>query len=205
MAALALAACAEPAAPPRAPGGAPFVETEAAYGTFHSKRLRLSVALPDGKAWRIDDHSRPWLAARHDPTDTELSVGRVDVHELTSRDVCLERARRDGSVPADLAVVEEARAEAPSGWDGVVLVGVRPRGGQGGAHEGHALLVAGHLRSCLFVHARTVARDEAVLSERLALLRARTLDRVRLDETRTAYDAKAPEESRAPAPRTPAR
>ena len=43
-----------------------------AWATFHSKRFELSLRLPDGPAWRIDDHRSPWLRATHEGTRSKI-------------------------------------------------------------------------------------------------------------------------------------
>ncbi|HMI84826.1 MAG TPA: hypothetical protein VK550_12085, partial [Polyangiaceae bacterium] len=42
------------------------------WATFHSKRFELSLRLPDGPAWKIDDHRSPWLRATHDGTSSKV-------------------------------------------------------------------------------------------------------------------------------------
>src|SRR5207302_616791 len=47
--------------------GAPRFPDEPKLLHFHSKRFALSLPLPDGRAWRIDDHSHVELVATHAP------------------------------------------------------------------------------------------------------------------------------------------
>ena len=106
--ALALAGCAEAggegaAAPPRAPAEAATAQRapdypidEASWGKFRSKRFQLTVPLPDGRAWKIDDHRAPELVATHAATDSRLALaveselpwaGGSSIRVSTDRDV----------------------------------------------------------------------------------------------------------------------
>ena len=65
----------------------------------------------------------------------------------------------------------------------------------GGALVGHVFLFCGSLRECLLVHLSTSvpsARDEGVLSNRLAVLRSRVLKSLTLDPSRITEDATVP-------------
>lgn len=147
---IAVAAC-EPPRPPSAPALAPSASapaTDAAlkdtgWARFNSKRFDLELALPDGKAWRIDDHRSPWLVASHATSSTTLRVRVWRELELASRDRCEQRAREwapdlpslvgarvidDGPLPAvpapgfDTRVVAAiAQPKAPDAVDGFVI------------------------------------------------------------------------------------
>ena len=87
------------AQPPRR--RSPFPEDPAPLPRYHSKRLALSLPLPDGRAWRIDDHSRPELVAtpRAHALDASWSpCSRAD--ELVGRAQCEELARERRLVAA---------------------------------------------------------------------------------------------------------
>ena len=95
--ALGLSACAAaptakpPAPPPPVASAAPFSD-DAAAARFHSGRFGLSVALPDGKAWRIDDHGKLELSAVHAPTHSTLTIYEWNETELMNRAKCETRA-----------------------------------------------------------------------------------------------------------------
>ena len=80
VATLILAGCASPGRPsatavqPASPAAVSFTDDGKALPRYHSRRLALSLPLPDGGAWRIDDHSRPELVATHAPTRSRLVV-----------------------------------------------------------------------------------------------------------------------------------
>lgn len=189
--------------PPRAaltptPGPAAFPADEASFGRFHSKRFLLSFPLPDGKAWKIDDHRGPQLVATHAPTSSSLQVAITRETELTSRARCEARARELGWVPdgprAPLTTVEEHVQTGPEAYDSRVWVALQP-GKPGGPVQGHVFLFGGFLRQCLFVHFATEvpsSHDEDVLAARLALVRTRVLRGLELDPPRVTEEAEVP-------------
>src|SRR5919205_509074 len=65
-------ATATPAQPTASEPVATFQGTK--WGTYHSKRFELSLGLPDGAAWKIDDHRSAWLRASHEPTRSSLAL-----------------------------------------------------------------------------------------------------------------------------------
>ncbi|MDB4942571.1 MAG: hypothetical protein JWP97_2105 [Labilithrix sp.] len=202
--ALTCAACGDPPAarPPGAGGPASVTATaprypaeDAAWGRYHSKRFNLSFPLPDGKGWRIDDHSRPWLFAMHDATASKLWVIATQEDELVNRQKCETRARNLGWVASStLTTVEDEVTVGPEAYDSRIWVAL-DAAKQGGKLEGHLYLFGAFIRRCLLVHVATSvasAREEDVLSERLALARARIVRGLQLDLPRTSDDAAVP-------------
>lgn len=112
-----------------------------------------------------------------------------------NRDRCEARARAMGLVPkAPLTTVEEQVYVGPEAYDSRIWVAV-DAGVPGGGIEGHAFLFGAFLRSCLIVHLSTripSAKDEAVLSSRLAVANARVLRGVTVGAPRTTVDATVP-------------
>ncbi len=199
-----LGACGDPAPapPPKAPTDAAprkpadLPGEEGAWGKFHSKRFLLSIPLPDGHAGRIDDHSRPALFAVHDGTSSKLWLEITQEDELVNRQRCEAKARALGWVPADarLSTVEDDVTTGPEAYDSRVWVAL-DAGRPGGAIEGHVFLFGGFLRKCLLVHFVTTvpsAKDEDVLSSRLALASARLVKGIALDAPRVTDDAAVP-------------
>lgn len=198
-----VASCGDPpaAAPPRAPEAtfvpvaARYPADDASWGRYHSKRFLLSFPLPDGKAWKIDDHSRPSLFALHEATSSKVYVIATQEDELVNRQKCEARARDLGWVTSTkLTTVEDATTIGPEAYDSriwVALDAAKP----GGALEGHVYLFGAFIRRCLLIHVSTVvasAKDEDVLSERLALARARIVRGLTIDPPRTTDDATVP-------------
>lgn len=180
-----------------APASAPSFTTEdAAWGRFHSKRFGLSLPLPDGHAWKIDDHSRPELVAVHPSTSSRVTLLATNEQDLMNRERCETRARQRGMVNGDLTTVEDAVTVGPDAYDSRVWVAIgaaRP----GGVVEGHVYLFGAFLRRCLLVHVSTEipsANDGDVLSARLAIARARIVGGIALDPMRTTDDATVPRE-----------
>lgn len=168
---------------------------EKSGGVFHSKRFRLSLPLPDGRAWRIDDHSRPYLFATHEATRSRLSL--IGTHEasLMNRERCENRAKELGFVPdASLSTVDDETSIVGGSYDARVRVamGVDARTG---ALDGHVFLFGAFLRQCLLVHVETSVPspgEEATLAARLAEARARIVRGITLDPPRTTVDAEVP-------------
>jgi hypothetical protein len=181
-----------PMAAPRPP---PFATDDATWGRFHSKRFQLSVPLPDGRSWKIDDHSKPELHAVHASTSSRLVVLTENQEDLMNRHRCEARARARGYVPdAELTTLEDEVTTFPDAYDSRVWVAL-DAGKPGGGIEGHVFLFGAFLRRCLIVHLTTAvssAKDDDVLSARLAIARARILGGLSLDPLRTTDDATVP-------------
>lgn len=182
-------------APASAARPAAYPEDDASWGRYHSKRFLLTVPLPDGKAWRIDDHSRPSLFALHEGTSSRLSILKTREDDLMNRKKCEERARELGWVTSKtLTTVEEEVTVGPDAYDSRVWVAIdAAKGGPG--LEGHVYLFGAFLRGCLLVHLSTrvpAANDEDVLAARLAVARARIIRGMTLDPPRVTDDATVP-------------
>ncbi|MBX3221245.1 MAG: hypothetical protein KF795_12050 [Labilithrix sp.] len=207
-AALAVAACADPpatTAPARAPSGDPpggastrppeYAREDAAWGKFHSKRFQLTIPLPDGRAWKIDDHRGAELVAVHAPTDSRLTLVATQEDELMNRQRCEERARARGWVmKPTLTTVEDQVTVGPDAYDSRVWVAI-DAAGEGGKVEGHVFLFGAFLRRCLLVHLSTSIpspKDDEVLASRLAVGSARIVKAIAIDPLRTTDDAVVP-------------
>jgi hypothetical protein len=151
---------------------------------YRSRRLALTLPLPDGKAWRIDDHSRPELSATHEPTHSRVVVAVFPAGELVGRTQCEDQAHVRGLVPEPesdarpFRTVEDEVAITQGDYDTRILVQVQPGAGPDRPLGGRVLAFGGFLRKCyVFVYTTEVERasDEAVLSSRLAFVRARVL------------------------------
>jgi len=172
-----------PPPPPAVAAGAVSFADGAAAARFHSGRFGLSVALPDGKAWRIDDHGKRELWATHAPTHSSLTIYQWNETELMNRAKCETRARELGlDVEGELDVVEQQVASVPDTWDTriVVLSELRPASK---AVLGHVLAYAASIRKCIFFHFQTDARvgEETVVSSRLAVARVTILGGLTMD------------------------
>jgi hypothetical protein len=146
------------------------------------------LPLPDGRAWRIDDHSQPALVATHAPTRSRLGVSVFPADELVGRTQCEELARARGLVPEVDAsaqrTVEDEVAITQVTFDTRIEVTLEPGSGPDRTLRGRVMAFGGFLRKCyVFVYSTEVdaATDEAVLSARLALVRARVLGGLELE------------------------
>lgn len=197
--ALALAAC-EPAlptpasappaplpAPPPPPAFAPATE-----GTFASSRYHLRVPLPEGRAWRIDDHTTPWLSATHAATASTLLVRTWNEEGRATRARCEERARMWQKLPdrepkPGVEVLQDRAIDAPAGFDTrlfVALVAQR----QGAPINAYAAALGAHAHRC-FVWIYTTSASgpgaERVLGERLAAMIEASLAKIAIDSELT--------------------
>jgi hypothetical protein len=162
-----------------------FGDDSAPLGRYHSKRLAVSVPLPDKSAWRINDVSQPELVGTHAPTRSKVVVAVFHADELVGRVQCEALSRARKLVPAgDLRTLEDAVAITQETFDTRVWVAVEPGGGPRGSLVGHVMAFGGFLRKCFaFVFSTQVdsALDEPILSSRLAFARARVLGELQLD------------------------
>ncbi len=169
--------------------------TEAGWGRYHSNRFQLSFPLPDGKTWRIDDHSRPELVALQEATQSRLEIVTTQEDELVNRATCEARARATGWVTSKtLTTVDDQALKGPDAYDSRVWVSV-DAGRAGGALDGHVYVFGAFLRRCLILHFATTvasARGESVLSERLALARTRIVSGLVFDALRVTGGATVP-------------
>jgi hypothetical protein len=105
--------------------------------------------------------------------------------ELVSRQKCEERARDRNLVPGGtLTTVEDSVVSGPEDFDTRVWVALEPGATSEAPLVGHVLAFGGFLRKCLVFHFSSAvdsARDEDVLSERLAVARTRILAKIALD------------------------
>jgi hypothetical protein len=132
----AAASCGPPARKPTAisasasaPASASADLADTRWGQFPSKRFDLTVPLPDGTAWKIDDHRTHWLVAEHPGSSSVLRVRLWHEQEVMTRDRCEQRARewtRDLPVLADARIVDRhAAPEVPApGYDTEIVTGI---------------------------------------------------------------------------------
>jgi hypothetical protein len=144
----------------------------------------MTIPLPSPRAWKIDDHSRAEMVAKEASTESKLEVYLEDERTLVNHDMCEERARALGLVPAaPLKTIEDAVIVGPEAYDTRVRVGIEA-GGSGQRLVGHVLAFGAYVRKCLLVHLATEVgseEDEQTLSQRLALVRVRTLGGIKID------------------------
>ena len=174
-----------PAPPEPTPSAAVFPDGPEPLPRYRSKRLALSLPLPLGRAWRIDDHSRPALIAVHPPTHSRVLVAIVRADDLVGRNQCEELALAQKLVPETPAqTLDDEVAVTQGTFDTRIRVTLRPSEDERGPLVGHVTAFGGFLRKCyVFDFSTEVARaaDEPALSSRLAFARARILGGLELD------------------------
>lgn len=187
--------------PPRPPS---YTTEAAAWGKFHSKRFNVTANLPDGKAWKIDDHKEPDMVALHDATMSRFTVRATNEEGLMNRQRCEARARALGIVPdkADklFTTVHDDVWIGPEAYDSRVWVAIEA-GQPGGGMTGHVFLFGSFIRRCLFVHLSTTiptGNQEEVLATRLAVAEEKIVKAITLDAPRTSEDATLPKEKPPP-------
>jgi len=177
-------AAAQDPVPATAPAATPHDDLTGPLPRYRSKRLHLSLPLPDGHAWRIDDHSQPELVATHAASRSRVLVSVFNAGALVGRAQCEDLARERKLVPGgELRPLEDETTFTQGTFDTRIEVALAPQGPEGGL-RGHVLAFGGFLRKCyVFVYSTEVssASDESTLASRLALARSRVLGGLELD------------------------
>ena len=187
-----LASCGTPSSPAEAPApqtsrALGFRDDDRPLLRYRSHRLALSLPLPDGRAWRIDDHSQPGLVATHTPTRSRLEVSVFPSDHLVGRSQCEDLARSRRLVPDEGSAertVEDEVTITQETFDTRIRVTLEPGSGPDRSLGGRVMAFGGFLRKCFaFVYSTEVdaVTDEAVLSSRLAFVRARILGGLELE------------------------
>lgn len=188
---LALVACG-PAAPAVTPPAkaveVSFTEDPRPLPRYHSTRLALSLPLPDGHAWRIDDHSGAELVATHAATRSRVVLATFRADALVGRGQCEALARQRRILPlvpeGELHPLEDVSGITQETFDTRTVVAIVPGTGPDQPLVGHVMAFGGFLRKCFVFDFSTEvdgAADEPVLSARLAYARARILGGLVLD------------------------
>lgn len=174
-------ASARPAAPP--PGFA-----EARWGEFISRRFGARIPLPDGHAWKIDDHGGPWLSAAHPPSGSALLLRTWREDDVVNRQRCEERARLWRKLPerSGAEIVETRPVNVPPDYDTVVEVGVSPSPGPKGAGsiDAFAMAFGARVRRCfafVFTTSASGAGAEAAVGERLGAMVQGSLEKIEVE------------------------
>ena len=186
---LTLAACGSVAPAvhsPAKPVAVSFPDDARPLAHYHSARLALSLPLPDGHAWRIDDHSGAELVATHAATRSRVMLATFRAGGLVGRSQCetLAYERRLVAELPDLHPLEDVSGLTQVTFDTRTVVAIVPGAGPDQPLVGHVTAFGGFLRKCYVFDFSTEvdgAADEPVLSARLAYARARILGGLVLD------------------------
>jgi hypothetical protein len=156
-----------------------FPDEPRALLRYRSQRFHVSVPLPDGHAWKIDDHKTALLVAQHPATHSTLSLETFTEPELMNRQTCEARAREMGLVSLhDPRTLEDRVLVGPDAYDSRLWVALEAGSSPGAPALGHVFLFGAFVRKCLFAHYATEVaseKDEPLLTSRLAVARLRIL------------------------------
>lgn len=178
-----------PAASPAVSEAAPsFSDDPSRLPRYHSKRLGLSLPLPEGSTWRIDDHSRPELVATHTATHSRVVIAILRTETLMGRAQCEERAVAEKLVPdVPLVTVDDEISTTQRTFDTHIRVAIASTRG-GAPLVGHVLAFGGYMRKCYVFDFSTEVddlADEPALASRLAFARTRILGGLELEASVT--------------------
>ena len=156
---------------------APFVFGDAPPGEFVSKRFGFRLHLPDGRAWRIDDHGDSFLLAKHALAATTLRASRFDPGALSGaavgHDTCWTEAIARGVFTTP---VRESAVEDDAHYDGTADVRILVSIGNHG--EGHVRYVSAGRTGCIVLAVDSLRLEgdtDETLADRLALVRQKVI------------------------------
>jgi hypothetical protein len=157
------------------------------WATFHSKRFELSLRLPDGPAWKIDDHRSPWLRATHDGTSSKVLLRSWREDENVTRAACYARARAwDATLPdLDASRLLDDSIRPLGAESARVIVGLAGSA-EASSIAGFVLAIVGEVRRCLLIAYETEAKGPAAegeVADRLAIVADRLLPTIKLDQS----------------------
>ena len=164
-------------APPRAAPPQPLAGADLRGGPFadlRSERFGVGFALPDGRAWQVDDQRAHWLTASHAASESQLLVRTWREDENATHERCEAKARlwRDLPKREGADVFARRRVDVPRGFDTRLELGVVPAPA-GAPAGGFALAFGGSAKRCFaFVYTTRAAGAgaERLLAERLAAM-----------------------------------
>jgi hypothetical protein len=157
------------------------------WGTFYSKRFELSLGLPDGATWKIDDHRSAWLKATHEPTRSTFLLRIWNEDQVTTRKECYARAREWEPRLPDLdafPLIDDKLRPLLGYRDARVAVGVTVQHAPEPATGGFVAAIVGDVHHCAVVAYQTEvsgAGAEDEVADRLAIVEGRVLPSLKLD------------------------
>src|SRR5258706_1806931 len=161
------------------------------WGTYHSKRFELSLGLPDGAGWKIDDHRSAWLRATHSPTQSSIGLRTWGEEGNVTRSSCYARAREwDPELPdLDAMTLIDDRTRLLFGSRDVrVAVGIVAGNATAPATGGIVVAVSADVRRCIVLAFRTQVRgpsSQDEVADRLVIVADKVLPSLKLDQSFT--------------------
>ncbi|MBW2454203.1 MAG: hypothetical protein JRI68_06825 [Deltaproteobacteria bacterium] len=171
----------EPAQPLDLPAF-PVPAGEPRYRTVLSKRLQLSLPLPDRRGWTLERQGSSFLVMHHAATSSTLEVRVWREPENMNRSRCEQKARLVRDLPLRGQEINRRLEELPSRFDSQVDVGFTA----GAATEplgGYVLAFGASARRCFaFAYSTTAAGPgaEQIVADRLVSIDGLTLAGVEL-------------------------
>jgi hypothetical protein len=178
-----------PSAPPQAPASAPATFEGARWGKFHSKRFDFSLALPDGSAWKIDDHRSKWLDATHAATHSSLLARSWNEEQNVTRKACYAQAREWERVLPDLdsqPLIDDGIKKVLGNEDARVAVGLDARTPSTQGIDGFVVVIVGSVKRCMVFAFQTHADGQGAgdeIASRLAIIAERFVPSLSLDQS----------------------
>lgn len=168
---------------PRPVGTRDAMAAEDRWGEFPSKRFGLRLPLPDGHAWRIDDHTGRFLLATQASTGSELAVRLWREDEVVNRQRCEAKARVLRTLPDRMGaeLVDRRAVAVPAEFDTIVETFVVPAKAQGAPITAFALAFGGLERRCfayVFTTSAVGAGAEQAIGDRLGVMVRGSLERL---------------------------
>lgn len=145
-----------------------------------SKRLRLSIPLPNRSGWKLKREKSMFVVLEHAATSSKLLVALWREDELMNRQRCEERARLLRDLPQRADVLSTRLLPVPKEFDTQVDVGFDTAGEAAPLH-GYALAFGGLARECFAFVYTTMASGEGrerIVGDRLAVMQTVALEGV---------------------------
>lgn len=156
----------------------PSPQGEPKFKRVLSKRLKLSIPLPNRSGWVMKREKSSFLVLEHAATSSTLLVGLWREDTMMNRQRCEQQARLLRELPRrDGEVLSTVDVHVPAGFDTRIDVGFVATGEQPLA--GWALAFGGLARECFaFVFTTTAAGDDAerIVGDRLAVMQTLALE-----------------------------
>ncbi len=175
-------------APPKAPGPAaelsafPVPPGEPRYRRVLSKRLQVSLPLPDRKGWTLVRDRSSFLVMAHEATSSSLIVRVWRERENMNRARCEERVRMIRDLPVRGREINRRLMDLPADFDTQVDVGFAASP-PGEPLAGYLLAFGGHARRCFAFAYETTAlgpQAEQTVADRLVVIDGLTLEGLEL-------------------------
>ncbi len=149
-----------------------------------SKRLQLSLLLPDRPGWVMAPQKGSFLVLDHAASGSQLMASLWLDDEMMSHERCEARARLLRALPARGRILTSEVMDRPAGFSTRVDIGFDAGSAAGGPIGGHLLAFGAAGRRCfalIFTTTAAGAGAERLVGDRLASIHSLTVEGLRLD------------------------